>query len=232
MVSNPGLPMTAALHYLEYHVMYSAVDRVECVVDGAPPGKNGRLFIVEPGKPTKVPWAAAKFMLDHLGYTGVVVVPEYEKTDEDGNVIGIEYDIATAKAESEAKTVEQDEWRWRRFVNDMVEDFVKKGKPVPPPPEAINRIIIRRGYKMQDYGIKPIGFKDPIDERNEAIIKENAELKAQMKVFQAQMDLLIKQGAAKDAAKEAAKDAHDNADVHNVPTADRAGTGRKPRGAR
>src|SRR5215471_3904203 len=156
MVSNPGLPMTAGLHYTEFVIMYTACDEVCCTVDGAPPGKDGRKFTIPINKPVRVPWLAGKFMLDHYGYTGGVQVREIEQTDEDGNVIGVTYDTESARAESLAKGVEQDQIRWQRFVTDMVEDFVKRSKTVPPPPEAIVKIIERRGYKMQDFGIKPI----------------------------------------------------------------------------
>lgn len=234
MLSNPGLPATAALYQTSTMVLFTALDKVATVVDGAPPGKNGRLFIVEPNKPVKVPYEAGRFIIEHLGYTGVVRVNEQEKLDDEGNVIGIEYDVATARDESLAKGKEQDSIRWQRFISDMVTDFVKQSKPVPPPPEAIVRIIERRGYRMQDYGVKPIGFQDPVDMKQAAMESENATLRTQVNDLMSKMDLLIKQGSGREAIQEAkdenAKDS--DANVQDMPAANRPSGGGKPRSRR
>lgn len=219
-VSNPGLPMTAPLHYSSTVVLYTAVDPIEVIVDGAPPGPNGRLFKIPTGKPVKVPHEAGRFIIEHLGYTGVVRVREEEQKDKDGNVIGITYDVESAKIESLEKTKQMDEVRWHQFISDMVEDFVKKNKPVPPPPEAINRIIKRRGYRMQDFGVKPIGFKDPVDEMNAARDAENKELKDQVADLNSKLNLLLKQQAMKEGA---GNDDGKDANVQSVPTTDRSG---------
>jgi len=202
VIPSPGLPMTAAMHYTSTMVLYTALDRVETVVDGAPPGPNGRLFIIPVNKPTKVPWEAGRFILDHLGYTGVVRVKEEETVDEDGNVIGLSYDVESAREESLTKGKEHDEMRFRRFVADMMADYVsrKDGKSLapPPPPESILRIIDRRGYKLQDYGIKPIGFEDPADLKQKAIEDENRTLKSQMADLNSKFELLLRQQADRD----------------------------------
>src|ERR1700728_4163360 len=85
-----------ALKYHDYMWLYTEGERVEVVVDGAPPGPNGRLFTIEPGKATKVPHEAGRFILEHIGYTGVVRVDEKDR--EDGT--GTDLDIAKAKDES------------------------------------------------------------------------------------------------------------------------------------
>jgi len=199
VVPSPGLPMTAAMHYTSTMVLFTAMDPVETVVDGAPPGPRGRLFIVPVNKPTKVPHEAGRFILDHLGYTGVVRVNEEETLDEEGNVIGLSYDVETARQESLAKGKEHDEIRFRRFVADMMADYVsrKDGKSLapPPPPDVILRVIERRGYKLQDYGIKPVGFEDPADLKQKAIEDENRTLKAQMADLNSKFELMLRQQA-------------------------------------
>src|SRR5215469_4163784 len=150
----PGMQVTAS-HYHDSVVLYSHENRVECVVDGAPPGKLGRLFIVEPGKPQRVPFEAGRYILEHLSYTGVVRVRE-EETDE-----GIKYDVKGALEESLALTERMDKERFERYVSDAVDDYVKRNKPVPQPPPAIMKIIEKRGYDLRQYGITPIGWKEP-----------------------------------------------------------------------
>lgn len=230
-VSNPGLPMTSSAHYSEHVIMYTATWPVACVVDGAPPGKNGRLFTVPVGKPTKVPFLAGKFMLDHYGYTGIVQVMEYEQHDEEGNVIGVTYDVETAHKESLEKGREQDEIRFMQWVTDMTTDYINradgKQKVPPPPPEPIRLIIERRNYKMQDYGIKPIGYRDPIDEMNEARDRENAHLKAQVADLNSKLNLLLQQAGVKTDG-----DTDGDTGVQNMPAANRPGRGGKPRSGR
>lgn len=195
MVPNPGLPMTAGMYYGKTMVMYTAGDRVEAVVDGAPAGPTGRLFIVEVDDPTEVPWEAGRFMLEHLGYTGVVRVDVIESRNARNQLIGTEYDIIRAKAESEEKLKMADQHIWQQFISDMMEDYVArrdgKNKAVPPPPARINKIIARRGYKLADYGIKPIGFEDPNDLKTKEMEIENKTLKAQMADLNSKMEALL-----------------------------------------
>lgn len=184
MISNPGLPMQASMHYGRTMVLYTAQEEVKCVVDGAPPGPNGRLFIVEVGDPTEVPWEAGRFILDHLGYTGVVRVDEIDVRNEKGKKTGVEYDLEKAHADSLAAGKVHDESRWARFISDMMDDYVNrrdgKQKAVPQPPAPIMRLMERRGYKLGDYRIKPIGFEDPTVVANQAMKDENEALKKQM----------------------------------------------------
>ena len=171
----PGAAVVAA-HYGEMVVLYSEAERVEVVVDGAPPQENGRLFIVEPGKPKKVPYEAARFILEHLGYTGVVKVDVIESEG------GTKYDLAKAKADSMAKLVQADDLRFKAWISGVIEDYVKRSKPVPAPEGAILRIIERRKYDLKKYGIVPIGWAeaDKID--------EVAELRAQVARLAAALD--------------------------------------------
>jgi hypothetical protein len=139
-------------------ILYSAVERVAVVVDGAPPnayGHLGRLFIVEPGKATKVPYEAGRYILDHFPYTGVVRVDVVESED------GTKYDVEGAKKASAALLEAEDRRRFERFTAEAVDDYVKRGKPVPPPPLPILDIIKRRGYDLKRFGIVPIGWEEP-----------------------------------------------------------------------
>lgn len=232
--SNPGLPDHAPLFYTSDMVLFTVTERVEAVVDGARPGKNGRLFIVEPGKPIKVPWEAGRFILEHLAYTGVVRVAEIEKKDEDDNVIGISYDVEAAKANSLAKCAEADELRFRQYVADCMQDFIArpdgKTKVPPPPPPPLLRIIERRGYKLDDYGIKPLGYKDPNMEHRQKLEAENADIKAKFDSLQAQMTALIN--------AQNVKNAKENTDGQNAEDEDTgagsgaAGTGSNQQGTR
>lgn len=170
--------------YGESMVLYTATDKVECVVDGAPVGPMGRLFIIEPGKAKKVPFEAGRFILEHLAYTGVVRVQETE-TDS-----GIEYDIEGAKQESLALSELMDKQRFQRYMDGVIEDFVRKNKPVPQPDPATMRIIERRGYDLKKYGIKPIGWEDPeamAAERVRKLEAENREKDDALAKMQAQL---------------------------------------------
>lgn len=164
----PGAAVVAA-HYGEQVVLYSEAERVECVVDGAPPAENGRLFIVEPGKPKKVPHEAARFILDHLGYTGVVRVDVVESDT------GTKYDLVKAKRESLAKLEAADDLRFKAWLSGIVEDFVKRSKPVPQPDDAIMRIIERRKYDLKKYGIVPIGWAEDESKSEVAQLKKQVE---------------------------------------------------------
>lgn len=162
--------------YGESMVLYTAGDPVECVVDGAPVGPNGRLFEIHPGKAHKVPYEAGRFILEHLSYTGVVRVDEKE-TDT-----GIEYDIEGAKKASHDLLQAMDKQRFSNFVAAMVEDYIRRNKPVPQPPEPILAIIKRRGYDLKSYGITPIGWETPQkdDPRVEDLQRQLADLRKRL----------------------------------------------------
>lgn len=135
-------------------VLYSAVNRVEAVVDGAPVGPTGRLFVVEKGKAMKVPFEAGRFILDHMSYKGVVRVDEVE-TDQ-----GVTYDIEKARQESLELTEREDDKRFQQYVSDVVADYLNQKKPAPRTPDSIAEIINRRGYDLTKYGIFPLGQKE------------------------------------------------------------------------
>jgi hypothetical protein len=178
MASIPGAAVMAA-HFGEAVVLYSESERVEAVVDGAPPQENGRLFIVEPGKPKKVPYEAARFMLDHLGYTGVVRVDVVESDS------GTKYDLTKAKVESLAKLKTADEMRFKAWLSGVIEDYVKRSKPVPVPDDAIMRVIQRRGYDLKAYGIVPIGWaEDSSKTEIQQLRKQVEDLMAALKASQ------------------------------------------------
>ncbi len=165
----PGQVVTA-YKYHDYMVLYTAGEPVHAVVDGAPPGPNGRLFNVDPGKAVKVPYEAGRFLCEHLGYTGVVRVDEHER--EDGT--GTEFDIEKARAESLTKFEAEDARRWRDYVQYCIEDKINNKRAVPATPDTIKAIIQRRGYRLADYGIAPIGEIQPAD----AAMKQLQELVA------------------------------------------------------
>lgn len=168
----PGMNINPQ-NYGDAMVLFTATDQVEAVVDGAKPGPRGRLFIVEPGKPVKVPYEAGRFILDHMGYTGVVRVHETETET------GVTYDIEGAKAESLAKTESEDKRRFGVYISSAVEDFVKRNKPVPQPDAAILRIIQRRGFDLKRFGIVPIGWEEP--EKDARVTQLEAQLSALQK---------------------------------------------------
>jgi hypothetical protein len=171
----PG-QITTAFRYQDYMLLYTAGDKVEAVVDGAPPGPDGRLFTIEPNKVVKVPYEAGRFILEHLAYTGVVRVNEKQK--EDGS--GSEYDVATAKKESLIKFEEQDAKRWRDYVEYCITDKINQKKAVPATPDTIKAIIARRGYRLSDYGIAPVGEVQPVDAGILALQKQVADLTAKL----------------------------------------------------
>jgi len=172
--------------YGERMVLFTAGDKVECVVDGAPVGPNGRLFIINPNKPQQVPYEAGRFILEHLAYTGVVRVNEKE-TDT-----GIEYDIDGAKKESLALLEQMDRARFDQYCNSAVEDYIanpKGSKPVPQPSPAIMAIIERRGWQkiLKARGIVPLGWDEPQAD-NSAVITDLQNQLAQLRAQLAQQD--------------------------------------------
>lgn len=164
MSTMPGAVVTAQ-HYHDYMILYTEGESVQAVVDGAPPGPNGRLFTVETGKAIKVPYEAGRFILDHLAYTGVVRVKETDKPDGTGT----EFDLVTARAESLAKFEEEDARRWRDYVEYCLTDKLDKRKAIPATPDSIKRIIARRGYRPSDFGIAPVGEAQPKDKAVEEL---------------------------------------------------------------
>jgi hypothetical protein len=181
MMGNFLLPGQTVIprSYGERMVLYTAGEKVETVVDGAPPGPNGRLFIIVPGKPTQVPYEAGRFILEHLGYTGVV------RVDEKETATGIEYDIKGAEKASKAQLEASDGERFRRYVDGVVQDYImnpKGRKAVPEPPETIKAIIKRRGYNLKDYGIVPLGWEEvkPEDPRVDDLQRQLAELRKRL----------------------------------------------------
>lgn len=126
---------------------------VAMVVNGAPPGPLGRLFVCPPNEVTEVPDIAGREMIIHLSHYGVVAV-KTTKTRQ-----GIEFDEMTAKSESLQILEGEDRNRFMTYINSAIEDRVSKGKIVPPPPPGMVDIMHRRGWKVEDYGIRPIGME-------------------------------------------------------------------------
>jgi len=157
-------------------ILYTEGDEVIAVVDGAPPGPDGRKFTVTPGKAIKVPWEAGRFILEHLAYTGVVRVKETDKPDGTGT----EYDVESARAESLLAFEAADEKRWAAYVEYCITDKINNKKAVPATPDSIKALIKRRGYRLADYGIAPVGEMAPVDTRIADLTKMIADLKAQL----------------------------------------------------
>lgn len=174
-VTLPGQTVTPS-RYQDYMILYTEGDEVVAVVDGAPPGPDGRKFTVTPGKAIKVPWEAGRFILEHLAYTGVVRVRETDKADGTGT----EYDIESAKAESLAAFEVADEKRWAAYVEYCVTDKINNKKAVPATPDSIKALIKRRGYRLSEFGITPVGESAPADNRIAELTKLVADLKAQL----------------------------------------------------
>ena len=167
MGTMPGA-VVIAKHYGEAMVLYSAVNRVEAVVDGAPVGPNGRLFIIEKGKAMKLPYEAGRFILDHLAYKGVV------RVDEQETETGVSYDMEKAKEESLALTATEDDKRFQRYIQDVVTDYLNHKKPAPQTPAAIQEIIDRRGYDLTKYGIFPLGQKETENQQKLAALTQES----------------------------------------------------------
>lgn len=171
MSTLPGQPVRPS-NYGQTAIVYSAVESVSAIVDGAQPttedGHQGRLFNVPAGKPVRVPEEAARFFMDHFGYTGIVRVREIRSEE------GVRYDVKGAHAESLAKLKEADERVFKAWLASVIEDYVKRNKPVPPPDERIARLMARRKYELADYGITPIGYREKV------VSSELEEMKAQI----------------------------------------------------
>lgn len=146
-----------------------SVEPVEITgVYGAPPGPDGFSWILEANKPTRVPYEVYRMATEatHLQYASVVKVDVTETKDEFGNVTGTTFDLDKAKEESALRLKQADERAFQFWVTGIVEDYVKRGKPVPEPDAHIQRIVARRGYDLKRYGIVPIGWaeKDKVNE--------------------------------------------------------------------
>lgn len=154
------------------------------VVDGAPPGPLGRLFVIPYDEVVEVPEEVARQMTEHRAYDGVVRVGVTRTRT------GTSFEVEPAKAASLELIEKQDRIFWSRWVNDSVEDYIKRSKPVPPPSQRILAIIKRRGWKPEDYGIVPIGWAKPgLAELQEAQ-KEKAELMDIIKGLSARLNAL------------------------------------------
>lgn len=147
VLTVPG-QTTIAQGYHDYVWLYTDGEEVCQVVDGAPPGPEGRKYTVPVGRAVKVPREVGRFFTEHLGYSGVVIVHEADRADGTGT----DLDLASAKEESKAKFVEGDELRWQQYMGYVMWKLEKK-EIVPPPPDTILRLMKRRGYKLTDYGI-------------------------------------------------------------------------------
>lgn len=169
-------------NYGESMVLYSAIERIAAVVDGARPGPNGRLFIVEPEKPVKMSYEAGRFILEHYAYLGVV------RVDEEETESGIHYNAEKAKQESLALTEKMDEQRFHQYVSDVVTDYLNQKKPAPRTPEVIQKIIARRGYDLKNYGIFPLGERESANAAKVAELeKENLAKDEQLQTLQRQV---------------------------------------------
>jgi len=170
-------PGTRPPNYRDYVYLYTVGERCEAVVDGAPVGPLGRLFIVEPNKAVRVPWAAAEWISRHMSYTGVVMVNEVEKRDDQGEVTGTQLDIDKAKTESAALLEDSDRRRWRDYVQYVIDDKLNNKRVVPPPPDSIRHIMERRGYRLEDFGISIPGAMTPAAESRAAENAQNDQIK-------------------------------------------------------
>jgi len=169
-------------NYGESIVLFST-EGFECVIDGAPVGQHGRLYKIPAGKAIKVPFEVGRYLLDTQSFPFIDVVRVHEEEQESGIV----YDIDGAKADSLARLVQADDLAFKQYVQGAVEDFVKRNKPVPQPPDKIIRIMERRGFKLEQYGIVPIGWKTAENKQLTAVSDENATLKQQLASQQDQM---------------------------------------------
>jgi hypothetical protein len=185
-------------------ILYSHAEPAVTVVDGAPVGPNGRLWGVFPEdvgkKGVKVPDEAGKYILNHLGYTGVVRVEEIETE------AGVKYDLEKAKKESQTKLEEYDKKRFEQWISDMVEDRLNHKKPVPTPTEPMMKIMARRGYDPKKFGITPIGWEEP-ESRVAQLEKEKTDMQKQLDDLNIKLTLLLEQQAATTAASLKVKNA-------------------------
>lgn len=147
---------------------YEGPVKVAMTVDGAPPGPLGRLFIVPSKEVVEVPDIAGRALIEHLAYLGVV------KVDTIKTRAGLEFDIKKAEGESATLLETSDRIRFQEFVMSTIQDQVSRGKVVPPPSAGILDIMTRRGYKLDDYGIKPMGT----EEAKRAVESNHAEVAA------------------------------------------------------
>ena len=67
-------------------------------------------------------------------------------------------------------------------------------KPVPPPDERTLRAIKRRGYDLKNFGIVPIGWEKPEDQKITDLKAENELLRAQHAELRARMESLEGKG--------------------------------------
>ena len=172
--------------YGESMVLFSH-EGFSTVVDGAPVGPNGRLYVIPKGKPIKVPFEVGRHLLEDQRFPFIDVVRVREEETE----TGILYDIDAAKQESAERLREADDAGFNQFVSGAIEDYVKRNKPVPQPPAKILRIMERRGYKLEDYGIHPIGWKTAENKQLNTMSAENEQLKQQMADMQKKLDALL-----------------------------------------
>lgn len=152
--------VTSAQQYGQTVLLYSEEQLEVGGVYGAPPGPSGYCWTIPAGKPVRVPYEVKRYIAEHLPNSGVVEVTVSETRDEFGNVTGTKFDLPSAKAASQRKLAEGDDNAFRTWLSNTIEDFVKRSKPVPEPPEHIMTILQRRGYDLKKYGITPVGWAE------------------------------------------------------------------------
>jgi hypothetical protein len=133
---------------------YAGTEEIAMVVDGSPVGPLGRLFIVPQDEVVEVPEIAGNELIRHKGYLGVVKVELIKSKTE------LKFNLAKAREESAHLIEVADRRRFESYVEGVVKDRTSKGKPAGATPPAILDVMKRGNYKLEDYGIRPVGVRE------------------------------------------------------------------------
>src|SRR5277367_1717512 len=127
---------------------------VAMVVDGAPVGDNGRLFIVPPEEVVEMNDIAAKELISKMAHYGVVEV-QTKRTKT-----SLDFDIESAREASLALIEVNDKLRFEGFIEGQVTDRTGRGKVAQAPPPEVREIMRRRGYTLEAYGLNVVGQQE------------------------------------------------------------------------
>jgi hypothetical protein len=136
------------------YTMYPGPHVVAMVVDGAPVGENGRLFIVPPEEVVEVNDIAGRELISKMPHYGVVEVhTKRTKTS-------MEFLLDDAREASDRLIEVHDKLRFEGFIDGQVTDRTSKGKVSQAPPPEIREIMHRRNYTLEAYGLNAVGQKE------------------------------------------------------------------------
>ncbi len=113
---------------------------------------DNKLYVLPPGKPVEMPEFDGNIIMARLHYCGIVRVTE-TRDDE-----GIHLHTKEAREASKTLLAQKDREIVTEYIQIQLEDRVKINMPALPPSGRQAKVIARSGVKLEDYGVRPVGW--------------------------------------------------------------------------